>query len=197
MARFIKRQSKCKKHYSIFNIKHRILSYLIIGISLLGLPYYLLYYENDISRNNRPSIELPDSHLPCPALGIGIRDPHIHMANNEFEAGNFRAAAQYYTRAFPCPDEDELKLEKLKMLASEIIIKYRKQHTALNYTYRIKPGDTLTDVAAKYHTTVQSLIEFNKIKNPNLIISGQALRIPRLKTNELAVQLNTNTSSHL
>ena len=36
-------------------------------------------------------------------------------------------------------------------------------------TYKIKNGDTLSEIAARYNTTVSKLVEINNISNPNLI----------------------------
>lgn len=41
--------------------------------------------------------------------------------------------------------------------------------------YTIKRGDTLWGVARRYGTTVQNLVEWNNIQNPNLIYPGQRL----------------------
>lgn len=46
-------------------------------------------------------------------------------------------------------------------------------------TYTIQPGDTLTSIAKKYHTTVKELVALNHIKNPDLINSGHTLKIPK------------------
>nr|WP_017435155.1 N-acetylmuramoyl-L-alanine amidase [Parageobacillus caldoxylosilyticus] len=43
--------------------------------------------------------------------------------------------------------------------------------------YTVKPGDTLSEIAAKYKTTVAALQKLNNIKNPNLIRVGQKLRV--------------------
>ncbi|QPA33035.1 LysM peptidoglycan-binding domain-containing protein [Anoxybacillus caldiproteolyticus] len=43
--------------------------------------------------------------------------------------------------------------------------------------YIVKKGDTLTAIAKKYNTTVQNLVKLNKIKNPDLILVGQKLRL--------------------
>jgi LysM repeat protein len=48
-------------------------------------------------------------------------------------------------------------------------------------TYRIKSGDTLSQIAQRYHTTVGALAKANQIKNPNLIIAGKSLNIPGSK----------------
>lgn len=45
----------------------------------------------------------------------------------------------------------------------------------INYT--VKKGDTLSEIAVKYGTTVDSLVELNNIKNPDLIYIGQVLKI--------------------
>lgn len=42
----------------------------------------------------------------------------------------------------------------------------------------IKRGDTLSQIANKYGTTVSELVRINNIKNPNLIYAGNTLRIP-------------------
>lgn len=45
-------------------------------------------------------------------------------------------------------------------------------------TYIIQPGDTLSEIALQFGTTVEVLAELNGIKNPNLIYAGERLRIP-------------------
>ncbi len=44
--------------------------------------------------------------------------------------------------------------------------------------YIVKAGDTLSSIAAKYKTTYQKLAEYNGIANPDVIYSGQKIRIP-------------------
>lgn len=44
-------------------------------------------------------------------------------------------------------------------------------------TYVVQPGDTLSALALRFHTTVQALAEKNSIANPNLIFVGQKLII--------------------
>ena len=45
-------------------------------------------------------------------------------------------------------------------------------------TYTVRRGDTLSAIALRYHTTVQTLVQANDIRDPNLIYVGQQLRIP-------------------
>lgn len=44
--------------------------------------------------------------------------------------------------------------------------------------HHIKWGDTLSELAVKYGTTVKALAEANKIPNPDLIYAGRTLKIP-------------------
>jgi murein DD-endopeptidase MepM/ murein hydrolase activator NlpD len=45
-------------------------------------------------------------------------------------------------------------------------------------TYRIRSGDTLSELASRFGTTVAELARTNHIANPNLIITGHTLRVP-------------------
>jgi lysozyme len=45
-------------------------------------------------------------------------------------------------------------------------------------TYTVKPGDTLSRIAAKFGTTVTAIAARNGIANPNLIRVGQVLTVP-------------------
>lgn len=44
--------------------------------------------------------------------------------------------------------------------------------------YIIKKGDTLSEIALSYKTTVAELCSINHIENPNVIHVGQILKIP-------------------
>lgn len=44
-------------------------------------------------------------------------------------------------------------------------------------TYKVKRGDNLTKIATMFGVTVKQLVEWNNIKNPNLIYPGQVLAI--------------------
>lgn len=45
-------------------------------------------------------------------------------------------------------------------------------------TYTIRPGDTLSRIAAQFHTTVAALAKTNHVANPNLIRAGATLQVP-------------------
>src|SRR5262245_13256607 len=45
-------------------------------------------------------------------------------------------------------------------------------------TYKVKAGDTLVGIAAKYGTTAKAIAELNGLKDPASLRTGQVLRIP-------------------
>jgi LysM repeat protein len=45
-------------------------------------------------------------------------------------------------------------------------------------TYKVKSGDTLSGIAAKFATTVKVLVRLNDIKDPSKIHVGQVLKLP-------------------
>lgn len=49
---------------------------------------------------------------------------------------------------------------------------------ATDSSYTVKRGDNLTSIAANYGISVSELASANQISNPNVIFSGQVLKIP-------------------
>ncbi len=43
--------------------------------------------------------------------------------------------------------------------------------------YRVQPGDSLRAIADRYHVSVDQLMKWNDIKDPNLLVVGQTLKI--------------------
>lgn len=44
--------------------------------------------------------------------------------------------------------------------------------------YVVRPGDTLWSISMRYGTTVEKLLQYNALQNPNVIYPGQIIRIP-------------------
>ena len=61
------------------------------------------------------------------------------------------------------PDNDPSNSNPSQNITTTIIIQY---------------GDTLSELAIKYNTTVARLVELNNISNPNLIFAGRTLIVP-------------------
>lgn len=47
-----------------------------------------------------------------------------------------------------------------------------------NTVYQVQPGDTLSAIAKKFHTTVEALVAYNQLENADFIQAGMILRIP-------------------
>jgi LysM repeat protein len=45
-------------------------------------------------------------------------------------------------------------------------------------TYTVKPGDTLSAIAARFDTTVSAIVNLNDLNNANSLRVGQKLKIP-------------------
>lgn len=50
-------------------------------------------------------------------------------------------------------------------------------HDTNHIIYTVKRGDTLSEIALKYGTTVDQIVKLNNIQNPDLIYTGERLRI--------------------
>ena len=43
--------------------------------------------------------------------------------------------------------------------------------------YRVQPGDSLNTIAKKYNVTVEQLVKWNNIQDPNLLTVGQQIKV--------------------
>lgn len=64
---------------------------------------------------------------------------------------------------------------------------------ASTITYVVRPGDTLTAIAAKHKTTVRALAKANGIESANLVIEGAKLRLPAAVAAAPALELSRST----
>ena len=60
---------------------------------------------------------------------------------------------------------------------NEVQAKVNELMGVSSVTYKIKSGDTLSEIAQKFGTTVSKLAQLNNIKNVNLIYAGQTIKI--------------------
>lgn len=76
--------------------------------------------------------------------------------------------------------ESELSDVQQALALAEICNKNKTNHENDEYAvvYKIQPGDTLSELAKKYHVSVDDICRLNNIKNRNLIRSGADLLIP-------------------
>ena len=72
------------------------------------------------------------------------------------------------------------------------------QATRSTASYVVRPGDTLTEIAAKHKTTVRALAAANNLESVNLVVEGAKLRLPAAVTSGAALELSRSTvRSHI
>ena len=73
------------------------------------------------------------------------------------------------------------------LLGIKTIPEYLETNNAISnntdITYIVKSGDTLSGIASLYNMNYIDLAKYNNIENPNLIITGQTIRIPNQTNN--------------
>ncbi len=91
-------------------------------------------------------------------------------------------------------DRDEFTEEIFLNTSSEIPLPENTNKPTAGKTMEIiiQRGDTLTELAIKYNTTVARLVELNNIANPNLIYAGATLIVP---SGETAMDSDGNSTS--
>ena len=62
-------------------------------------------------------------------------------------------------------------------------------------TVTVKAGDTVSELAQKYNTTVQTIQQLNNLNNPNLIFVGQQLKVNNDNNGQAVAQQNTNNNA--
>lgn len=73
--------------------------------------------------------------------------------------------------------ERKTKLESMGYNYNEVQAKVNELMVVSGVTYKVKSGDTLSEIAQKFGTTVSKLAQLNNIKNVNLIYAGQTIKI--------------------
>ena len=70
------------------------------------------------------------------------------------------------------------RLEETKMTYEKISDEKLDQisgGTIINYA--IQPGDTLSAVASRFNVTIDQLMRWNSISNPNIVTVGQQIKV--------------------
>lgn len=62
-------------------------------------------------------------------------------------------------------------------------------------TVTVKAGDTVSELAQKYNTTVNTIQQLNNLNNPNLIFVGQQLKVNNDNNGQAVAQQNTNNNA--
>lgn len=62
-------------------------------------------------------------------------------------------------------------------------------------TVTVKAGDTVSELAQKYNTTVNTIQQLNNLSNPNLIFVGQQLKVNNDNNGQAVTQQNANNNA--
>ena len=93
----------------------------------------------------------------------------------------YKIANAYKTTIAKLVEWNNIKNPNLIYVGQKLIVGYKNPEPQPpepeKVYYTVKKGDNLTRIAEKYGTTVQQIVEWNKIANPNLIYPGQVLRV--------------------
>jgi LysM repeat protein len=128
-----------------------------------GVTYYYLVVALDAEGNESdPSQEVavpdaPSSPTPSPVASIppeGEAEPEPEEAGPDRSEGG-TGEAGLAARQEPPPTPPMRTVE-----------------------YQVQPGDTLTDIAARFGTTVGALTQINGLEDPNAILCGSTLIVP-------------------
>lgn len=86
-------------------------------------------------------------------------------------------AARYDTTASSIARINDLPDPNLIFPGQRLVIRQGWKPMARYLDYIVQEGDTLSALAARYGTTVESIVRLNHIADPNRITTGQQLRI--------------------
>lgn len=75
---------------------------------------------------------------------------------------------------FEVRNENNVQIDPTSYIGEEF---EQKEKVETINTYVVQTGDTLSEIAIKFETTVNELVALNNIENPNLIYTGQVLKI--------------------
>lgn len=90
----------------------------------------------------------------------------------------YKIAKQFNTTIAQLVEWNNIKNPNLIYVGQKLIVgKKKPEPTPSEVYYTVKRGDNLSKIAQMYGTTVQQLVAWNKIKNANLIYTGQVLRV--------------------
>ena len=111
-----------------------------------------------------------------------VEDPKCHYEDRikyKIKPGDTLSgiALKYNTTVRHLAQINNIKNPNLIYAGEIITISHNRNDKINGKTYVVKWGDTLSEIAVKYDTTVSKLVKLNNISNPDLIYAGETLKI--------------------
>ena len=142
------------------------------GDTLWGIAQYFGTTVNDIARYN--GLAFPDKIFPGQQLRIPTTAGQAPMWYVVRPGDTLWTIAQRYgTTVATLASLNQIQHPDLIFPGQTLRIPI--QSAAAQYT--VQPGDTLWAIARQYHTSVETLVQLNRISNPDLIYPGQVLTL--------------------
>jgi len=151
---------------------------LIVILALVALVIIM------VSSGTRNFVSGKSAHL-VEKIDLDNRQALLSMANTYKENTDYpkaKTAYKQFVKQFP-DSKNALSIQK-EIEALNMKILFSNTPTDNSFLYKIKPGDTLVEIALKFGTTVQLIKKSNGLKN-DLILPGKLLKVNKTKFNIL------------
>ena len=134
--------------------------------------------EELVSLNNipNPNLIFVNQTLRAPTVASGGNNNYIEYVVKSGDTLN-RLALEFGTTVNAIVNLNNIQDPKLIYVDQRLQIPKAQNSICENYT--VQSGDTLTSIARRYSTTVGEIAKANGIKNVNVIMVGEVLRICR------------------
>lgn len=125
-----------------------------------------------------PPVEKPDKGENGGSTG-GNNTPTNHTKKITIQRGDTLSelAVKYKTTVAELVRLNDIQNPNLIYAGETLIVPSANNQTGQSQVYTVKRGDTLSEIAVRYNTTVQAIAQDNHIINVNLIYPGQKLII--------------------
>lgn len=124
-----------------------------------------------------PKPEVPEPEVPEPDIPSTPSKPiTITIKRGDTLSG---IAVKYNTTVAKLVQLNNIKNPNLIYAGEKLIVSEKSESTPIDTEiYTVKRGDTLSEIAKRFDTTVQKIAKDNNISNVNLIYTGQKLIVP-------------------
>lgn len=121
----------------------------------------------------------PDDYISARdlAAALGITTAQLRASNPALQATVFQGS-KYVPKGFPVRIPKSLLDDTIENLVAAIPPDKWQASQLPDLFHTIRRGETLSEIAADYHTRVSTLVALNNLRSSNRIRAGQRLRLP-------------------